>query len=277
MQFLRRPGISCVLKPTASAGHARCLAAEAVAAGCSTVVVAGGDGTLNEVLDGLADVPGGLTKVRLGMLPVGTANVFAKEHGLPEELASAWAVILQGRERRIDLVRIEGQRLEGRRHGVFVQMSGAGLDARAIEKVTWALKQRWGPWAYVWTACAMLRESQPEIQVVLPEGRVSGQLVLVGNGQYYGGRFRLFDEAANNDGLLDCLVFPKVNWSVIGRTFAALACGHGPPKTCASYFQTRSLELSSQVAVPYELDGELAGQLPIKMMVEPGAVRLMIP
>lgn len=213
----------------------------------------------------------------VGNVACGTVNVFAKEHGLPEELASAWAVILQGRERKIDLVRIEGQLDEGRRQGVFAQMSGAGLDARAIEKVTWALKKRWGPWAYVWTACAMLREPQPEIQVVFPEGRVSGQWVLVGNGQFYGGRFRLFDKAANSDGLLDCLVFPNVNWSVIGRTFVALACGHGPPKTCASYFQTRSIELSSQVAVPYELDGELAGHLPVKMRVEPGAVRLLIP
>ena len=71
--------------------------------GCETLVAAGGDGTVNEVLNGLVDAPGGLERARLGVLPLGTVNVFAKELGVPTAFAGAWSVIQQGAERTIDL------------------------------------------------------------------------------------------------------------------------------------------------------------------------------
>lgn len=277
MRFLRSSGISCILKPTGKSGDARRLGAEAVNAGCSTVVVAGGDGTLNEVLSGLADVPGGLSRVRLGVLPIGTVNVFAKEHRLPSKLAPAWAAILQGHERNIDLVRVEYQKDNTRQKGVFAQMGGAGLDARAIEKVTWELKRRWGPLAYVWTAWRILREPQSEIQTVFQEGKVSGQLVLIGNGRYYGGRFPVFSKADAHDGRVDCLVFTKINWTTVLQSLWALARGRTPGESCATYVQTRTLTLSSREPVAFEVDGEFVGYLPVTITVDPGALRLLAP
>jgi len=277
LRFLRRPGISCVLKPTAGPGDARHLATAASHAGCATVVVAGGDGTLNEVLTGLSQVPGTFNRLRVGLLPMGTANVFAREHGLPRDLPSAWAILLQGCERKIDLVRLDYQKGGDRCQGVFAQMAGAGLDARAIEKVTWPLKRRWGPLAYVWTAWGTVREPQPEIQAVFDGGRASGQLVLAGNGQYYGGPFRMFTKANPTDGVLDCLVFPKVNWGVVGRTLCALGRGCSPAPSCAIHVQTRRLYLSSSSPIPLELDGEAVGHLPVQMAVEPSVMRLLVP
>src|SRR5256885_14798115 len=120
------------LKPTTCAGDARRLAKEAVNEGFETVVAAGGDGTLNEVLNGIADADG-FKRARLGVLPLGTVNVFAKELKLPQNFAGAWEVIQRGREMLIDApwanYICEGQ--AQRRY--FAQMAGAGLDSRAVE------------------------------------------------------------------------------------------------------------------------------------------------
>lgn len=135
----------CALKPTTAPGAGRALAAEAVREGFDTIIAAGGDGTVNEVLNGLGDVPDAFARVRLGVLPLGTVNVFAKELGLPVDFLNAWRVICAGRERRIDLPTAE-HTLDGktvRRH--FAQLAGAGLDSRAIELVNWEHKKDWPP------------------------------------------------------------------------------------------------------------------------------------
>ena len=92
-----------VLRPTTGAGTGRTIAAEAVHEGFDVIVAAGGDGTVNEVLNGIADAPSGLERVRFAALPLGTINVFAREIQMPRELAAAWKVILAGRDTRIDL------------------------------------------------------------------------------------------------------------------------------------------------------------------------------
>src|SRR5208282_1868611 len=93
----------CALKQTVAAGGARALAAQAVGEGFDTVVAAGGDGTLNEVLNGIGDVKDGFERARLAVLPLGTVNVFARELGLPMDLKRDWEIIRAGRETRIDL------------------------------------------------------------------------------------------------------------------------------------------------------------------------------
>src|SRR6266480_3952128 len=100
---LNRLSHQCTLKPTTAVGSGQTLAAEAVREGFETVVAAGGDGTLNEVLNGIGDEPDGYARVRLGVLPLGTVNVFAREIGMPLDLRRAWKVIRRGRESVIDL------------------------------------------------------------------------------------------------------------------------------------------------------------------------------
>ena len=135
-------GAQCTLKLTTAAGDARRLAAEAVAEGFEVIVAAGGDGTLNEVLNGLGDAPDGFERARLGVLPLGTVNVFARELAIPTRLELAWQAIGQGREMRIDLPRVEYQVQGKPQRRYFAQLAGAGLDARAIELVQWELKKR---------------------------------------------------------------------------------------------------------------------------------------
>src|SRR5688572_33036227 len=137
-QYLAQLG-NCQFKPTTGTGAARTLAAEAVRNGIETIVAAGGDGTLNEVLNGIGDVPGGFEKTRLAVMPLGTINVFALETGIPPAPEAAWAIIENGNEVLIDVAESTFQTRDGPQTRYFVQMAGAGLDARAIELVDWRL------------------------------------------------------------------------------------------------------------------------------------------
>src|SRR5450432_1860785 len=116
---------NCALKGTAAPGDARRLAAEAVAEGFELIAAAGGDGTLNEVLNGIGDAPDGFARVRLGVLPLGTVNVFARELKIPRRLERAWEVLSRGREIKIDLPRVEFSKNGIRRKMYFAQLAGA--------------------------------------------------------------------------------------------------------------------------------------------------------
>ena len=127
-------------------------------------MAAGGDGTVNEVLNGIGDAPDGFARARLGVLPLGTVNVFAREIGLPLRIERAWET-LQRRTRDCALIcRAWNFPSTGaRRRQYFVQLAGAGLDARAIELVDWPLKKKVGPLAYVIAGVKALRERLPKI------------------------------------------------------------------------------------------------------------------
>ena len=142
-------GAQSTLKLTAAAGDARRLAAEAIGEGFEIVVAAGGDGTLNEVLNGFSEAPDGFEQARLGVLPLGTVNVFARELAIPLKLEAAWAAICRGRETRIDLPTVDYHANGKPRRHYFAQLAGAGLDARAVELVQWQLKKKIGYLAYV--------------------------------------------------------------------------------------------------------------------------------
>src|ERR1019366_3125037 len=134
----------------------------------------------------------GFESARLGVLPLGTVNVFARELAIPTRLESAWAAIHQGRETRIDLPRAEHAANGAARRGYFAQMAGAGLDARAVELVEWQLKKKIGPLAYVVAGLKAMLGAQSKITAAGGGHSATGQLVLIGNGRLYGGQYRLF-------------------------------------------------------------------------------------
>src|ERR1035441_7758964 len=265
------------LKQTTAAGDARRLAAEAIAEGFEAIVAAGGDGTLNEVLNGMGDVPDGFERARLGVLPLGTVNVFARELAIPTKLETAWAVIRQGRETRIDLPRAEyhADGPPGRRY--FAQMAGAGLDARAVEQVQWQLKKRIGQLAYVVAGLKALLGVQSKITAAGGGHSATGELVLFGNGRLYGGQFRLFPNADMRDGRLDVCVFPRINWLTLARCAPSLLLRGTLPASAVEAFQAESFTLASPTPTPFELDGELIGHLPATFSVERSRLRVIVP
>ena len=265
------------LKPTYAAGAGRPLATEAVREGFEVIVAAGGDGTVNEVVNGIAEVEDGLARTRLGILPLGTVNVFAKELGLPTAFDPAWRVITDGGETLIDLPEAEfalnGQPVRR----CFAQLAGAGLDSRAIELVDWEMKKKIGPLAYVVAGFKALGESKSDILASSFSGAsAAGQLVLVGNGRFYGGTFKLFPKADLRDGLLDVTVFPKVNWEVLMRSGWGWLTSEIHSAAGCRTFQAESFTLSGAGGKPvaFQLDGDNVGHLPAKLSVRRGVLRV---
>ena len=279
-RFRRSLGIIAAesdLKLTAAPGDARRFATAAVQEGFETIIAAGGDGTLNEVLNGIGDAQDGFARVRLGVLPLGTINVFARELKIPVQPEAAWQVLRRGNEMTIDLLRL-GYANEGKPQFVyFAQLAGAGLDARAIQLVSWSLKKKIGPLAYVIAGLRALREYHPTLSVSDGVSQFSGQLVLAGNGRLYGGNFQVFPQAALTDGMIEVCVFPRVNWWVLIRCGISLLLTGKLPENAVTRLRAKSFELTGPASVWTEVDGELAGPLPASFAVLPATLRVLIP
>ena len=270
-------GSQCALQATTAPGDARRLAAAAVGEGFDLIVAAGGDGTVNEALNGLGDAPDGFARARLGVLPLGTVNVFARELQIPLRIEHAWDVLHRGHEMRIDLPRVEFSAGGERQKQYFAQLAGAGMDARAIELVDWGLKKKIGPLAYLIAGLKALREQKPKI-IVRAEGReVRGELVLIGNGHLYGGPLGIFPPADLRDGWLDICVFPRANWLTMFRCAPDLLARRRLPERIVQRVRAAAFELTGDPAAAFELDGEWAGRLPATFSVEREKLRVIVP
>ena len=267
----------CALKRTTAPGDARVLSTEAIRAGFDTIFAAGGDGTLNEVLHGFADVPDDFARARLGVLPLGTVNVFARELGLPTQPDAAWRLLQDAGETRIDLPCVEHGGANARQRHYFAQLAGAGLDARAIELVSWSHKKKIGPLAYVIAGLKALAEKPARITVASASQRALAPLVLIGNGRLYGGSFRIFPDADACDGLLDACIFPRANWLTLMRCALPLVLGKRLPEGAVERFRSESLTLTSESPTPFEIDGEWAGHLPATFSVKRAGLRVLVP
>jgi YegS/Rv2252/BmrU family lipid kinase len=254
------------MRLTSEAGDAREIAAEAVREGFEVVIAAGGDGTLNEVVNGI-----GGSSVRLGILPVGTMNVFATELGIPQgNLERAWSVIEQGKVVEVDLPKANDTH--------FIQLAGVGLDAEVVRKTTADSKRALGPLSYLLTLVQVAAHKPSRVMLEAEGGRIrEGSFALIGNGRLYGGPFPVFQRASLFDGLLDVLVFQnQSHWDVV-RYFQAIAFGTHPQLPDVEYFQTSTLRVTSSGDVPVELDGEVAGMLPCLFSVSSQKLRVLAP
>lgn len=249
LRFLMQHANRFALFATNHAGEARELAARFAAEGEPVVIAAGGDGTLNEVVSGLAG-----SQTLLGILPAGTMNVFAREMGIPfDSLERAFQVIERGFVRDVDLFQANGS--------PFVQMAGVGFDAMVIEETTWESKKMLGPLAYLLAGVKILGETPPKIEVICSDGRrEEGVAVLAGNGTLYGGQFKFFRNANNCDSKLDVLVYKEAGYRLVLDSLRGLATGGIDLMDSISYFQTEEFIVRADREVPVEVDGELIGR-----------------
>jgi diacylglycerol kinase (ATP) len=272
-------GGQSALKATAAPGDARRLAADAIADGFDLIVAAGGDGTVNEVLNGIGDMPNGFERAQLGVLPLGTMNVFAREIKIPLRLERAWEILRRGREIKIDLGCAEFSAGGVPKKQFFAQLAGAGLDARAIELLDWPLKKKIGPLAYVIAGLKALRERKPKITArgdARPTNEnLGGELILIGNGKFYGGPFGIFPAADLHDGLLDVCIFPRTDFVTMFRCIPDFLARRKLPEKIVRRFQAEKFELVCESAAAFELDGEWAGNLPATFSVEREKLRVV--
>ncbi len=260
---LREIAPGAELRMTSETGDARRIAAQAAREGFRIVSAAGGDGTVNDVANGIAG-----SEASLGVLPIGTMNVFAKEHGLPEKLHDAWAVIHAGKQREIDLLAANDTH--------FIQLAGVGLDAQVVKETTWESKKNLGPLSYLITAAQIASRTPPKL-VVEAGGRTSeGSFVLIGNGRFYGAKIVLFPKARVDDGLLDVLIFKNIGYLDIAKYLTGVLLGRHTGMGGVEYFQVAEATVRSEQEVPVEVDGELSGVLPVTFRVA-GKLRLCVP
>jgi diacylglycerol kinase (ATP) len=255
-----------VLCATSCIGEAQSLARRAALEGYERIVAAGGDGTINEVVNGLAG-----TDAALGLLPMGTVNVFATELQLPAtKLEECWKIICAGRTRSIDLPNANGKH--------FVQLAGIGLDAQAVQETSTRLKRSFGPLSYLISAAQIASRTPPRLLVESENvpGR-EGSFVLIGNGRLYGGPFPFFKRALIDDGLLDVLVFKRVSYFDIIRYLQDVIFSSSINIPEVEYFQTAQLRVSSPENVPVEIDGELIGVCPVEFKMGERPLRVLAP
>ena len=263
--------------PTSSPESARALGRTAVLEGFELIVAVGGDGTFNEVLNGVGEVEDAFDSVKLGVLPLGTANVFAKEIGLPLDLDAALDVIRKGKPRLVDLAVATYQQDGHPVSRYFAQLAGAGLDARSIELVNWESKKRFGVLAYVEAGLKAILEAQVRLTVTNGAESLEGEMVLIGNGRYYGGKFQLFPSADLADGMLHAVVFERVHWVDLARRGWGLFTQTIAQQKGIKVLRGTNLRLSSDRPAPFQLEGDLVGHLPCEFKLLPNRLSIMVP
>ena len=255
---------SAVIRCTTAAGEARSIAEWGVAEGFDQVVAAGGDGTINEVVNGIAH-----SNVALGILPVGSMNVFAAELGIPKSLKECWEIIRSGKTREVDLPDANGH--------AFVQLAGVGLDAQVVQETSWDFKRSFGPLSYLISATHIAARKPPKLGIEANGISREGSFVLVGNGRFYGGPFPIFTNAQVDDGLLDVLVFKNLGYLDIVRYVHAMIFGNHVNLPDVDYFRAETITVNSDEKVPVEVDGEVIGGVPVVFHCSSRRLRVLSP
>lgn len=255
-----------VLCATSRCGEAETMARHAAKEGFETIVAAGGDGTINEVVNGIAG-----SDAALGLLPLGTMNVFALELGLPaNNLGLCWDIIQAQHSRFVDLPKANGKH--------FVQLAGVGLDAQVVKETSLAFKRSFGPLSYLISATQIAARRPPRLFIESANSVTKeGSFVLVGNGRLYGGPFPFFKNAVIDDGLLDVVVFKQLGYLEIIKYLQNVLFSSEIRLPEVEYFQTSQLQVLSEEDVPVEIDGELIGQCPVKFEVLERKLRVLVP
>jgi diacylglycerol kinase (ATP) len=254
----------CPVHLTSHSAEAEALARRAAEEGFRKIVAAGGDGTVNEVVNGIAG-----TSVALGLLPIGTVNVFAMELGLPSRnLELCWDIIKGENVRLVDLPSANGR--------FFVQLAGVGLDAQVVKETSLAFKRNFGPLSYLISAAQIAARQPPKLFIESESTSVDeASFVLIGNGRLYGGPFPFFKHAIIDDGLFDVVLFKRLGYLEIIKYLQDVVFSPDIRAPDIEYFQTRYLRVTSAQDVPLELDGELAGGCPIDFSIHKKGLRVL--
>jgi YegS/Rv2252/BmrU family lipid kinase len=234
------------------------------------VVAAGGDGTISEVAEALIG-----TDIPLGIIPVGTANVFARELGIPLDLEGACALLEgQASTTSVDAMKV------GEKY--FVLQIGIGLDSLMIRDTDRQSKRRFGRAAYLWTAFTRLIGYQPVRFTIVADGQRSrprASQVLVANGGVLGAPpFSWGPHIRPNDGRIDvCIVSARTVLDYGGLIWHTLLGQQRRDRNVRYLAATRSIAISADQPLPIQADGEIIGETPLQITVVPNALKVIVP
>lgn len=250
---------------TTAPGHAEAIARDVSPGDFDVIAAAGGDGTVNEVINGLQD-----KAIAIGVIPLGTANVLADEISLartPQAIAHALA---RGPIRPVHVGEANGRR--------FMMMAGAGFDADVVSGVSLDLKKRIGPLAYVWQAAVQaFKKSPPVCEITIDGTAYRSASAVVCNGKRYGGPFIAAPRASLADDCFHVVLMPGGGWLDIARYGVALLLGRIGDLGDVTLVPGREIVVRGLNGRPVQADGDIIAALPVHIRIVPEPVRLVFP
>jgi len=264
-----RAGVEYTTFMTQRAGHAISLAKEAAQAGFTTVISMGGDGTLNEVVNGMVG-----TKCILGFIPAGSGNDFGRTFSLQSgDVAQACDVILQQNVREIDVGYTDGK--------YFLNVAGAGFDAEVGHMANvWGKKYFPGRLAYVASILRQLIHFSPKDMHIELDGRVletKAWLVAVANARFFGGGMMIAPTAEVDDGFFDIYVIEATSKLELLKVLPKVFTGDHVNHQAVRCYQASHVKLSSNVSLVAQADGEILGVLPREFRVASERIKVLLP
>jgi YegS/Rv2252/BmrU family lipid kinase len=269
-EALQRQGISVVLEATRGPGTAAAQVQHLIEAGCDLIIAAGGDGTINEVANGMLH-----SSIPLAILPGGTANVLAREMRLPISIARATAQMTKLQHCRIPVGRLH----TGTQERIFLCMTGAGLDAEIVSRLNLDLKASMGKFAYYVAGFGQVLRPLPEFEVTVDGQKYEASFALISRVRNYGGDLEIARGASLLRDEFEVVLFrgtigarylPYLLGVVLGRIRQMKGC---------TVLRGRSVACGQrpESGVYFQIDGELGGKLPVSAEIVPDALTLLMP
>jgi diacylglycerol kinase (ATP) len=230
-------------------------------------IIGGGDGTLNAAAAGLV-----YTGLPLGVLPLGTANDFARTLGLPLDPVKAAELIVAGRQGLIDVGEVNGH--------LFFNVASIGFSAELAGELTEHAKKRWGTLGYAIVAARILMRSRLFSAFVDHDGtteKIRTMQVSVGNGRHYGGGMTVEENATADDGWLDLYSLEVDHWWRLLRLLPSLRSGTHGQWDDVRAFKTTEVTIRTSRPRPVNTDGELTTYTPARFRIRPKSVRVFVP
>lgn len=268
-KILTEAGVEYSTLMTESTGHAVVLAKQAAQEGFTTAISMGGDGTLNEVLNGLLG-----TNCVMGFIPAGSGNDFGRTFGLRSgDVEQACTVILDENVREIDVGYTEGK--------YFLNVAGAGFDAEVGHMANvWGKKYFSGPLAYIASIFRQLIRFSPREMHIELDGRIidtRAWLVAVGNARYFGGGMMIAPAAEVDDRLFDVCVIGATSKLELLKVLPRVFKGDHIHHQAVTCYRAAHVKLSSESSMVTQADGELLGILPREFTIAEQRIKVLLP
>jgi diacylglycerol kinase (ATP) len=263
---------------TEAPGHAVELARGAAESGARLVVAVGGDGTINEIVNGL--LAAGTSEVELAVVPRGTGDDFARTFGIPTDVESALAVAANGQARPVDVGRATYAVDEGTAERYFANFAGAGISGAIARRGARTSRRLGAKAAYMWaTVAVFLRWSSVPMRIELDGELREGQMfeVVVSNGMYAAGGMKIAPEARPDDGQFDAVLIGDVSKADFVTTFPKIYRGRHTSHPKIDVVRASTIAVDASQPLPVVLDGEQPGTTPARFEIVPGALKLRAP
>jgi diacylglycerol kinase (ATP) len=254
---------------TKQRGEAGQLAEDAVKRAPSVIIAAGGDGTFNEVANGIAG-----SEIPMAILPLGTTNVLAKELGIPDSVEGALAVALNNKPKSVSLGRIAIVRDASPVSRYFILMAGVGFDGKTVYGINETFKKISGKGAYLFSGVKTLLRFDPDELAVTVDGKTyTAYSLIVGNASKYGGHFRVTPDVRLIDPILHVCLFKRKKRIDTFRYVLGIVTGSHLRFADVEYLKATQIQVKGHAHI--QIDGDYFGMTPAEISVVPNALRLV--